>query len=503
MNFVRSLHGAAAAVALLGFGSAAEAQILRVASAAAVTDIDPHGPNSVLRDTIMAVRQIFDPLVEFEGGEPVGRLATDWQQVDDRTWRFTLRDGVKFHDGTTLDAADVVATVKRQANSPGGLSRLWTQLEDVKAIDATTVEIRLKEPVGPFLRNLSFLQIAPSEAVEAAGEEYGAAVLLPGTGPFRLESFTPGQTVELTANPEYWDGAPAIEGVRIVNIPELSGRITALLNDEIDVTWNIPDDQLGVLQGSKDVEVQLAPSVFYMFNWFNAAREPFDDPRVRRALWHAVDVKQVVADILPVTGKPAQAPIASTVFGWAAQEPYAYDPERAKQLLAEAGLPNGFSAELKYSVNFGSSIDQFAQTFAAYWADIGVEIRPMQLEHAVYTEDLRALNWDMVMATNPTFTEDADYTLGRLYSSPNGVNEENSYVNPELHDLLMRARSSTDQAERAELYRQAGKIIWDEAVGIFPAELQAVYANRADVEGLPLSPIYAPHFRDVTIAQTN
>ncbi|WP_084032626.1 ABC transporter substrate-binding protein [Chelativorans sp. J32] len=411
-----------------------------------------------------------------------------------------MREGVKFHDGSAFDAADVVATLKRQAGGPGGLARLWGQLEDVQAVDPTTVEIKLTEPVGPFLRNLSFLQIAPSEAIEAAGGEYGAAVQLPGSGPFRVASFTPGQTLALEANADYWDGAPALEGVRIVNIPELSGRITALLNDEIDVTWNIPDDQLGVLQDSNDVEVQLAPSVFYLYSWFNAGRKPFDDARVRRALWHAVDVEQVVKDLLPVTGTLAKAPIASTVFGWAEQQPYAYDPEKAKQLLAEAGYADGFSAELKYSVNFGSSIDQIAQTFSAYWSEIGVDIRPMQLEHAVFTDDFRALNWDMMMATNPTFTEDADYTLGRLYASPGGVNEENNYVNPELHEILMRARTSVDQAERAELYKRAGEIIWNDAVGIFPAELKAVYANRRDVKGLDLSAIYAPHFRNVSIA---
>jgi len=493
------LRSVAASVALLGVGSAADAQALRVASTAAVTDIDPHGPNSVLRDTILAARQIFDALVEFREGEPVGRLATQWEQVDDRTWRFTIREGVTFHDGSSLDAEDVAATLSRQAAGPGGLARLWGQLDSVEAVDPATVEIRLSEPVGPFLRNLSFLQIAPSEAVTAAGEDYGAAVMLPGTGPFKVAQFTPGQLLELEANPDYWDGAPAIEGIRFVSIPELSGRITALINDEIDVTWNVPDDQIPTLLESPDVTVEFAPSVFYVYNWFNSGREPFTDPRVRQALWHAIDVEQVVADLLPLTGTVAQAPIASSVFGWAAQEPYTYDPELAKQLLTEAGFPDGLEAELKYSVNFGSSIDQIAQTFAAYWEDIGVTVRPMQLEHAVFTDDLRALNWDMVIATNPTYTQDADYTLGRLYSSPEGVNEENGYVNPELHELLMAARTSVDQDERAELYARAGGIIWKDAAGIFPAELQAVYAYRSDVGGLELSPIFAPHFRSVTL----
>ena len=212
------------ALALAGLMNAAvsaQADVLRVAAPAPVIDIDPHGPNSVLRDTLMAGRQIYDPLIEFHSGEAVGRLATAWEQVDSTTWRFTLREGVTFHDGSTFDAADVVASLERQAKAKGGLARLWGQFESVTAVDAATVEIKLKDSVGPFLRNVSLLHIVPSEAAVAAGETYGADVRLPGTGPFKVKTFEPGQLLEVEANATYWDGAPALEGVRFLSIPEL------------------------------------------------------------------------------------------------------------------------------------------------------------------------------------------------------------------------------------------------------------------------------------------
>lgn len=488
-----------ASAAMLGALNAANAEVLRVAAPAAVVDIDPHGPNSVLRDTILAGRQIYDPLIEFHNGEPVGRLATKWEQVDQKTWRFELRKQVTFHDGTALDAADVVASLERQAKAKGGLARLWGQLESVKALDSQTVEIKLKDSVGPFLRNVSLLQIVPSEAALAAADQYGAAVRLPGTGPFKVKSFEPGQLLEVEANPTYWDGAPKLEGIRFLAIPELSGRITALLNNEIDITWGIPDDQIPSLQQKSELKVDIVPSVVYLYSWFNSGRKPFTDPRVRQALWHAIDINQVVKDLLPITGKLAQAPVASTVFGWVPQEPYKYDPELAKKLLSDAGYPNGFSGELKYSVNFGSAIDQIAQTYAAYWEAVGVKIKPVQLEHAVFTEDFRTLKWDIMMATNPTYTEDADYTLGRLYISPEGVNEENGFVNADVHAALMAAKREPDQKIRLENYAKATKIIWDEAAGIFPAELLAVYAYRANLNGLELAPTMTPRFRGVSI----
>jgi peptide/nickel transport system substrate-binding protein len=496
---MRTLFMATMSAALLAGTALAGAETLRVAPPAPIIDIDPHGSNSVLRDTIMAYRQIFDPLVEFKGEAPVGRLATEWKQIDPQTWSFTLRDSVTFHDGSALDSADVKASLERIAKAKGGQQRLWGDLDSVETPDAKTVVIKLKAPVGPFLRNVALLQIAPSEAIVAAGEEYGAAVRLPGTGAFQIASFEPGSSLELTANPNYWDGAPKIDGISFRNIPELAGRITALLNDEIDVTWGIPDDQIPSLQGNSDVKVEIVPSVIYYYSWFNSSREPFKDARVRQALWHAIDVKQVVADLLPHTGTLGRAPIAEPVFGWVPQKPYTYDPELSKKLLAEAGLPDGFSAELKYSDNFGASVDQMAQAFASYWSKIGVDITPIKMEHAVWTADFRELKWDLVLATNPTYTEDADYTLGRLYMSRDGKNEENGYVNPELDKLLLAARRETDQAKRKELYGQASAILWNDAAGIWPADSKGVYAYRANVTGVELAPTMTPRFRGVAI----
>ena len=492
---MRALVLAAAAIAMLA-AAPAEAKTLRVSAPAPINDIDPHGPNSVVRDTITAGRQIYDPLIEFQDGQPVGRLATQWEQVDPKTWRFTLRDGVTFHDGTTFDAADVKASLERLSKAKGGLARLWTQLESVEASDSKTVTIKLKDSIGPFLRNISLLQIAPSEAIAAAKEEYGAAVRLPGTGAFSIEKFEPGQLLELKANPNYWDGAPKIDGVVFRTISELAGRVTALLNDEIDITWGIPDDQLPAMQENPDLSVNIVPSVVYYYNWFNGSRKPFTDARVRQALWHAVDVKQVVSDLLPLTGSLGRAPIAETVFGFSPQEPYSYDPELAKKLLAEAGYPDGFTAELKYSENFGASVDQMALAFVSYWDKIGVKVTPLQQEHAVWTAALRDLDWDMVLATNPSYTEDADYTIGRLYLSEN---KENGYANPELDKLLIAARTETDQEKRKEMYAQAIKIIWNDAVGIFPAEAKAVYVARANVKGVQLAPTMTPRFRSVEI----
>jgi peptide/nickel transport system substrate-binding protein len=472
-----------------------EAKVLRVAPPSPVIDLDPHGPNATLRDTIMANKQIYDPLVEFNGEKPVGRLAASWQQNDPVTWTFSLREGVKFHDGQAFTSADAAASLERMARQKGGLGPLWVALDKVETPDARTLVVRLKEPVGPFLRNLALLQIVPASSAKDAGEKYGAAVRLPGTGPFKIKSFRPGQVLELEANQTYWEKPPQLTGVTIQNIPELTGRVTALMNNEIDITWFLPDEQVTALKKNPDLTVSSVPSALYYYSWFNAQRKPFDDVRVRQAMWHAVDVKRLVADLLPETGEVGRAPISSAVFGFSPKEPYEYNVDKAKKLLAEAGLPNGFTTDLQYSPSQGPEIEQMALAFVSYWDKIGVKVTPIPLENPVWTKNLRELNWNMTMSSNPSFTEDADYTIGRLYTTM-----RSGYESPRATEILNAARRETDQEKRKEIYSRAIDVLWSDAPGIFPAELKAVYAYRKNVRNVDLSATYTPRFRG-TVAQ--
>ena len=138
---------------------------------------------------------------------------------------------------------------------------------------------------------------------------------LPRHRPFQGEGVPPRADPGARDEQVYWDRPPQVDGVRFLSIPEISGRITALINNEIDVTWGVPDDSVDTLKKDANIKVEIAPSVIYLYSWFNSGRKPFTDARVRRALWHAIDIERVVTDLLPKTGKVARAPIASAVFG--------------------------------------------------------------------------------------------------------------------------------------------------------------------------------------------
>ena len=480
----------------LSGGGEAPSQELTVAFSQEIIGLDPYGTTNAHQALHMVDRQVFDTLVvrDEATGEYVPSLAEEWSQPDPLTWEFSLRDA-KFHDGTPVTADDVVADLEKLTSTTTPLSRLWTQLDYATALDDSTLQIVTKTPLGTMLANLALLYVAPAAAIDSP--DFANHPI--GSGPFQMESYTPGTGVTLTAYPDYWNGAPKLQKLSFIDIPDESARLTALRNGEVDIVWVVSPDQVGEVASDPGIRVENVDAYAYYFLWFNSAQAPFDDVRVRQAMWHAVDVESVISDLYGDAAGPMRSPLPSAVFGSSKETPYEYDPELAKKLLAEAGYPDGFSTSVILAQGSSPLILQQAQAYASYWAKIGVDVQVEALPQAVWLERLLALDWPMDLQENSVLTGDADYTLGRLYTS--GANR-NGYHNPKLDDILARAAASTDQADRAELYGQANKIIWDDAVGIFPASQRDTYAISSDVQGFAPSPNRFPLFSDVSIGAT-
>lgn len=495
-----SVLGGGAAFALNACGmnkggsTGAEGQVKTLVAAfdREIISLDPHGASDVDEGTLFACRHIFDSLVIRSGSDYVPSLASKWTQRDDKTWEFTLRDDVTFYDGTPLTSKDVKASLERIAKSATPQAALWSTLDTVDAGDGT-VTIRTKEPLGTMLPNLSLLFVVPADKL---GDKsfFDDPV---GSGPFKVGSFTPSDHVNMVANKDYRGKKPSLKRLKAPYIPEIQTRITSLKSGDVDVTWSVPPDQIESLRQADGIALELTDSYVYYFNWFNCSRKPFTDARVRRAMWHALDVKTVVSRLFGDTAKVATAPIPSTVFGHAPQTPYTYDPDKAKALLAEAGYPNGFSASVMWSTGIAPQIKSVAQAFRTYWSKVGVQVKLEELEQATWLKRLTALDWDMDLQNNSCTTGDADFTLGRLYTT-----EANrlGYSNKTLDSVLGQARAETDQGKRKALYAKACKIIWDDAAGIFPMDLAATYARRTSVKNFEPAPNNQPMFTKVTVS---
>ena len=467
----------------------AQAGTLRVAVPYELASLDPHGPNAIDLATTTASKHLYDTLVArtSEGVEP--SLAKSWDNPDPYTWHFYLREDVRFHDGSPLTAQDVKASFERIRRLGGPAAPLFEPVESVEAVTAHEVVFRTSEPLGTLLINLTRLFVLPAGRMDDPGF-FNRPV---GSGPFQAVSFSPGNILVLKRNPDYWGGAPGVERLELVNIPEVASRMVALQTGEIDVTWLIPSDQLPTLRKDKGIIVESLPSWTSYVIWFNSSRKPFDDVRVRRAVWHAIDWDKIIANLYQGIGQQAQGPLSPGVFGSSVQTPYTYDPQLARQLLAEAGYPNGFRSTVQWKN------DEYSDLVYAMISDlkkVGIELQPMQKEHAIWLNDLLSLNWDINVQTVAVTTGDADYSLGRLYLSSA---KRTGYANAELDDLLLRARRSLDQAERAKLYEQAARIIWEEAVGMFPIDCIEHYAYRQRVKGFVPDPGLTPSFASVTL----
>ena len=468
---------------------------LTIAMQRVLVSLDPHGAQSVEEPTAVIATHIFGTLLTRDGatGELLPSLATEWA-ADGNTWTFNLREGVTWQDGTPFTSADVQASLQRVIDLEGPLAPLWATVTEIGVPDDLTVTFTTSEPLGTVPASATLLFVGPAAGINEEGF-FDDPI---GIGPYAFSSWERDSQIELVVSDTY-GGEPASVGTLVFrDIPETAAKATAIETGEIDFTWGLPADQLPILAENENLVIDGTPSYAYYFNWFNSSREPFTDARVRQAMNYAIDRETLAADLLQDVGIVATAPIPATVFGWSEQTPYTYDPEKAMSLLAEAGLADGFDTHVIWVPGSGPQDRELILSFISNWADIGVNVESQEMEQAAWLEKLLALDWDMDFQTNTVRTGDADFTLRRLYTS---TANRNGYANPELDELLLAAAAESDQDARLELYAQANKIIWDEAVGVFPFDLQTNYIMNKRIEGFEPTPSTIPNFATVTIAE--
>jgi len=469
-------------------------QVLTVAGPTSLVDLDPQGPNSAEDPTTLVASHIFDTAVTHVGDTYEPALATAWSSPDDTTWQFTIRDDVKFSNGQPLTSADVKASIDRIIRLDGPLAPLWSAVASVEAPDATTLVLKTTTPFGGMLTNMSLLYVVPADLADTDGFFQKPI----GSGPFTVESFDPGERLVLAGNPDYWGSAPALSQLIITEIPDVSGRVTALSTGEIDFTWGLPADQLPTIEADAALNLVTAPTYAFYYQWFNSSKKPFDDVRVRQALWHALDLQTIIDALFPGVGTPSLSSIQPGVFGFLAQQPNAYDPELAKQLLTEAGYPDGFSTSIQFASTCCPGIRELVQAMISQWAEIGVTVEPLEKEQAKWVEDLLALNWDMNAAYNVTTTGDANFTVGRLYTC---AANRTGYCAEDLDAAISAAQQSLDDTERATHWGEAQKIIWDQAVGVSIMGVNGNYAMRSSVQGFEPPASGIPNFTSVSIGE--
>jgi len=507
----RSLMTAGAALALaVGAATGTLAQtppgVLIVGQIAEPKSLDP--------DTVTAVNDfrilfnVYDGLVRYRSGtlEVAPALAESWEISEDGTvYTFSLRDGVRFHDGSPLNAEAVKFNFDRMLDEnhpyydtgPFPLSFFFSSIESVEAVDDLTVRFTLNAPYAPFLSNLAYTPglIVSQAAVEERGADFGRNPS--GTGPFRFVEWRSNEAVVVERNPDYWDGAPALEAVVYRPITDANTRTAEMLAGGIDVMVEVPPVALSEFEGDAfNIVEQAGPHVWFLI--LNAKEGPFADKRVRQAANYAVNKTALVDEVLEGTAEVAAGP-TPPAFAWAYNEdlePYPYDPDKARALIAEAGAEG---AELTFYVTEGGSgmLDPVAMG-TAIQADleaVGFDVTIETYEWNTFLGEVNpGLEGKADMAEMAWMTNDPDtlpFLALRTAAWPDqGGFNSGYYSNPEVDALLEAARVATDQDERARLYKEMQTIVQDDAPWLFVANWKQNAVTSDRVENFTLEPSF-------------
>jgi peptide/nickel transport system substrate-binding protein len=499
--------GALAAVGPLEAQAQTPPNVLVVGQIAEPKSLDPSTVTAV--NDFRILMNLYDGLVRYKDGtlEVEPALAESWTISDDGlTYSFTLRDGVAFHDGSPLNAEAVKFTFDRMLDEnhpyhgtgPFPLSFFFNAIESVEAKDDKTVVFTLNEPYAPFLSNLAYptgLIVSPA-AVEQHGKDFGRNPS--GTGPFQFAEWESNTKVVAVRNDDYWGGAPSLEAVVFRPITDANTRVAEMLSGGIDLMVEVPPDNVATFadDAAYTVHEQAGPHVWFLI--LNAKEGPFADKRVRQAVNYAIDKQSLVENVLQGTAEVAAGP-TPPAFAWAynkSLQPYPHDPDKARQLIKEAGAEG---AKLTFYVTEGGSgmLDPVPMGTAiqADLAKVGLNVEIETYEWNTFLGKVNpGLEDKADMAEMAWMTNDPDtlpYLALRTDAFPDkGGFNSGYYSNPKVDELLEAARRSTDQAERARLYQQMQEIVQEDAPWAFIANWKQNAVTSDRVSDFKLQPSF-------------
>ncbi|QTN01559.1 ABC transporter substrate-binding protein [Sediminibacillus dalangtanensis] len=464
-------------------GENAEEQVLNIANDQEPAGLDPH--KTPAHSSIRIYSQIYEGLLTFdENMEVKGQLATDWEQPDDTSYVFHLVEGVKFHNGREMNADDVVYSFERilDEETASHIASYFSNVEKVEAEDDYTVKFTLSEPDATFLSYLTNASavVVPKEVVEENEDLQQTAV---GTGPFKLEEWVPDNHVTLVKNEDYYiDDQPKLDEVVYNTMKEESSRLSAIRTGEVDLT-TLSAKSASLLQDQDGVNIMDYQSLEYSYVGFNVDKEPFNNEKVRQALSLATD-RQSIAEIVWDGDAVVSGPVAPSMGDWAIdvskEELYQRNLEMAKDLLAEAGYPDGFETVITTASTYPDMVDT-AQLLQQQWKEIGVQAEINQIEWGEYIDTWSNTSADVLVGRNGSGT-DPDRSLNYFFNTEGSANVWN-FSNEEYDNLVEKGRKTLDKAERKEIYAQAQEQIINLSPNLFLVSPMNYVAVRDSVEG--------------------
>jgi peptide/nickel transport system substrate-binding protein len=478
----------------------AGAQTIRIANQGDALSLDPHSLNESLQLSVTA--NVYETLVGRNKDLSLAPLlATSWKQTSPNVWRFELRKGVTFHDGTPFSADDVVFSFAR---AQGDGSDLRATLSDIKAVRkvgdlAVEIETNGPFPILPDVISLTMIMSkkwceenqATKPVDRRKGIENTASFKANGTGPFRVRERQPNVRTVFTRNGTYWgkiDGNA--QEIIFTPIANPATRVAALVSGEVDVMEPVPVQDIARINAAPNARVITGPEMRTIFLGMDQKRDelqysnikgknPFKDKRVRQAFYQAIDIVGIQKTVMRGASKPTGLLVGPGINGWTAEQDkrLPYDVDAAKKLLTEAGYPNGFEVSMNCPNDRYVNDGQICQSVASNLAKIGVKINLVaETKGTYFPKVLRRDTSFYMLGWTPT-TYDSHNALSSLTFCPDdkGAGQFNlgAYCNPKLDELTKKIQSESDKAKRNELIKEAFKLHADD-IGHLPLHQQSL-----------------------------
>ncbi|MBI3458308.1 MAG: hypothetical protein HY002_21260 [Candidatus Rokubacteria bacterium] len=482
-----------------GLGGRAHGQARRGEIIAGLSErmltLDPANHYSISSTSVL--RHVFDPLVEVTNESKfVPALAESWRAVSNTSWRFTLRKGVTFHDGSPFNADSAVYTLRRvHENTKLIKAFVYQDIESVEKDGDYAVVVHTKRPFGSLPAHLTMLGMLPPSAASNEDEFFKKPS---GTGPFRFVSWTHGDHIVLSANPAYWKpGIPKVEKVTFRFIPEISTRAAGVRAGDLHVIDRVPPDLVQTLKGTPGVRVLDVPAVETQRWHFQLAKDPVKDPRVRKAISLAIDRNVIIKDLLLGYGRPVVSPIPPGLIGHTNLGQKPYDPEKARQILKQAGYQN-LTIDFVLMKDLYPKQLEIAQAVASMLAEVGIKMNIKNLEIATAREHRSAGTYDIFFSGWAHMPHDPDWYLGQWFTKA-GAEKLTRFYDPRVEQLIAEGRVP-DPKVRQQKYEELERILWDEEPEIWPYYSVAIYAISDKLRNFEARRDYYVLLYDVGIA---